>query len=131
MERPKGYSITARRNNDRWRDDPEWSGFDKWAVTLRNPQGKTLSTQFYMGPGHEGAKPSFELVMDALISDALGYENSRDFNDYCAEYGMETETAAERRRAQKIYKECERLAPRVRAFLGEDFDHLAYGGDDT
>lgn len=127
MERPKGYSITSRRNHDRYRDDKRWAGFDKWAVTLRNPQGGTLSTQFYMGPGHGGAKPTFEDVMECLISDTLGFENSRGFfNDFCEEYGMETETAADRREAGKIFKACAALAPRVRRFLGDDFDKLAY-----
>jgi hypothetical protein len=130
MKRPKGYSITSRANHDRWRDDPQWAEMDKWTVTLKNPQGKTLSTQFWKGSGHNGAKPTFEEVVEALISDGQAYDNSADFRDFCAEFGYDLDSdKKDRDRYYKIYKACASMSPKIRAFLGEDYDKLAYDED--
>lgn len=132
MDIPKGYSITSKPSETRWRDEPGWEGFDKWTVTLRNPRGGTLSTQFFMGPGHNGAKPDLESVIDALISDGSAYETTEDLASFASEYGYEIyDDPQEYKRVQKIFNGCKKIAPKIRAFLGEDYERIAYGEQNT
>jgi hypothetical protein len=76
---------------------------------------KTLLTYFSMGLGLHG-KPKIDQVLDCLASDASGYENARDFEDWCNEYGYDTDS----RKAEKTYHIIAEQAKKLEKFLGED-----------
>jgi len=82
-----------------------------------------MTTFFSKGIGHHGAEPTVEEVLDCLSSDASGIENARDFEDFCNEYGYSSDS----RKAEKIYRECQHSASRLRKFLGDDlYDQLLW-----
>ena len=87
-----------------------------WTVTLRY-QGWRLTVPFWTGIGCQG-EPSAADVLGCLLSDANAGEQS--FADFCADMGYEDSRAAER-----TWRECKRLAGRVRQLLGDDFDEFA------
>jgi hypothetical protein len=79
-------------------------------------KGKQMTVPFSTGLGWT-REPSAEDVLDCLSSDAGGIENSAGiFEDWCAEYGYDSDS----RKAEKIFKTCERQADKLKAFLGED-----------
>jgi hypothetical protein len=102
------------RHKGRVVDADKWE-HDAWAVTLRGPNGK-LATTFRMGTGHNGKLPECAEVLDSLASDANAYDNARDFADFAAEFGYDTDS----RKAEAVYKACGRIAKRLRDLLGED-----------
>jgi hypothetical protein len=93
---------------------------DHWRCTLTRP-GRRLTVIFSMGPGHHGKAPDSDEVLNCLSLDAGGVENARDFEDWCANYGYDTDS----RKAYRIYKACMGIAKKLRRFLGDaEFDKL-------
>lgn len=91
---------------------------DNWKVKLRSKkQGTTMRLYYSKGVGHHGAEPTADEVLDCLASDTAGIDNSNGFNDWCSEYGYDTDS----RRAEKTYRQCERQAERLKKFLGEEY----------
>lgn len=105
-------------------DDPMWRGSDKWNSTLRY-QGRRLTVPFHMGPGLGGREPSAADALSALVSDTTGYENARSFEEWAGDLGFDSDDPSKEREARKVYRAVERQAPKVRAFLGDDFDLFA------
>lgn len=95
--------------------DDDGTRMDHWRVRLQRP-GKRMSVYFSMGLGLGGREPGTADVLDCLASDAASVENARDFEDWCAEYGYDTDS----RKAHRTYTVCKRQAERLRKFLGED-----------
>lgn len=91
---------------------------DNYRVKLRGKKlgNATMRLYFSKGVGHNGAEPTVDEVLDCLASDAAGIDNSRGFDDWCSEYGYDTDS----RRAEKVYRQCERQAQRLKKFLGDD-----------
>ena len=82
-----------------------------------------LTTYFSKGYGHNGAKPTAEEVLDCLASDAGTVENTPDFEDFCSEFGYDSDS----RKAEKTWKAIQHSASRLRNFLGDDlFDRLVW-----
>lgn len=81
-----------------------------------------LRTYFSMGLGLTGA-PKVSDVLDSLASDAAGVENARNFEEWCGEYGYESDS----RKAEKIYKTCQAQAAQLKQFLGDKaYDNLLW-----
>jgi hypothetical protein len=91
-----------------------------WRVTLRY-EGRRMVVTFSMGLALEGP-PSADQVLEALLLDASGIESARDFADWCSEYGYDTDS----RKAERIYKACQRQAERLRYLLSDDYDHAVF-----
>jgi hypothetical protein len=87
---------------------------DHWRCTIRAGHSR-MSLVFSMGSGHNGKRPELADVLYCLASDASGYENARDFADWCSEYGYDTDS----RRAERTFRAVERQAKRLRSVLGE------------
>lgn len=66
----------------------------------------------------EPSPPETASVLDCLASDAASYDNARDFEDWCADFGMDTDS----RKAARTYRVCGEQAKALRHFLG----NLAY-----
>jgi hypothetical protein len=117
-----GISMTAERtdSNPNMIDSGD---MDHWKVTLVTTGGifgksrRQLTTYFSMGYGHNGAEPSVSMVLDALASDASGVDSAnRDFESWASEYGYDTDS----RKAERIFKACEKLRDKLEKFLGYD-----------
>lgn len=116
-------TITRTDRNPNAADD-EWARTaDHWHVTIRR-EGRRMQTVFSMGSGHHGKAPKLCEVLDSLASDAAGFESARGFEDWCAEYGYETDS----RKAERIYRAVERQTASLKRVLGSTaaFDAIIY-----
>ncbi len=87
---------------------------DHWRCTIRAGKSR-MSLVFSMGSGHRGKRPELANVLDCLASDASGYENVLAFEDWCAEYGYETDSI----RALKTFRAVKRQSERLQKLLGD------------
>lgn len=88
---------------------------DNWKCLIRAGH-RQMTVYFSKGVGHHGKEPDIYEVLDCLASDAAGIENARDFDDWCSEYGYDTDS----RKAERIYHTCQRQAASLRRLLGDD-----------
>lgn len=58
----------------------------------------------------------FKNIIYCLVQDALAYDCSRDYNDFCAEFGYETSS----KEAQRIHKACKRTYEVLAQHLTEE-----------
>jgi len=91
---------------------PDSSSMDHWKCILRRPS-HTMTVFFSMGYGHNGKAPKVADVLDCLASDAASIDNTRGFEDWCADFGYDSDS----RKAEKTFKACEHQASRLRNFL--------------
>ncbi len=91
-------------------------GSSSWRVTLRYRR-RRLTVPFYTGPAIE-REPSAADVLSCIISDARAGE--QDFEDFCSEFGYDNDS----RKAERTWKSCASMAPKVRQLLGEDFEEF-------
>ncbi len=130
MERPDGYTaaITKDRGLYGEADTKKYGwphGTTKYRVQLKNTfTGKTFSFPFYTGPAVTG-KPTFKVVVGAVISDATFYEDNPTLETFAAESGMSLDDREERAAAEKTFKACRNISEKLRALLGDDFDNMA------
>jgi hypothetical protein len=94
-------------------------GTHPWKVTLRY-QGRRLTVPFFMGPALD-REPTAADVLHCLCSDAMGYINSGGFEDWCSEYGYDTDS----RKAEATFIACKRIAFKLKAFLAGELATFA------
>ena len=94
-------------------DDKNWQA-NHYKITLKT-NGKQFTLYFSQGIGITG-EPKIESVLDCLASDAAGYENASDFEDWANEYGYDTDS----RKAEKTYNLIGKQADKLKNLLGED-----------
>jgi hypothetical protein len=92
---------------------------DGWHCTLRY-KGRQYSFDFWKGIGHHGSEPTVDDCLDALLSDSAGADNT--FEDFCGEFGYDTDS----RKAERIYKQCQKVRENMERLLGEDFEAFLY-----
>lgn len=92
-------------------------GTHPYKVTLYK-SGRQLTTPFFMGPLNE-REPTTADVLSCLMSDANSSELS--FEEFCSDFGYDSDS----RKAEETWKSCVKIAPRLRRFLGDDFDAVA------
>lgn len=119
----KAHKITMTAE---WADsnpNMEDSGnMDHWKCILKMGR-KRLTVPFSMGIGHNGKAPKVEDVLDCMASDSSGIDNTTSFEDWCADYGYDTDS----RKAERTFRVCERQAQKLRAFIGDnDYETLLY-----
>ena len=66
---------------------------------------------FSMGLGLNGRKPGADDLLNCIASDAI---DDQSFNDWCSDFGFDPDS----RKAERIYRACERQTKRARQFLG-------------
>lgn len=102
-------------------------GFDTWhgykgKLGACQYTKRKLTVYFSMGYGHHGAEPKAAEVLSCLADDASGSDD-HSFEDWCSEYGYDTDS----RKAERIWKACQHSAKRLRSFLGDDlYGELLY-----
>jgi hypothetical protein len=116
---------------------PEWvdrnpnMDLDGWSQTashykvrLRH-KGKTLTTYFSLGSAHT-SEPELASVLSCLADDAAGAVNAQGFEDWCSEYGYDTDS----RKAERTYNTIIRQAGKLESFLGpEAYSTLLWNTD--
>lgn len=122
--------MAIRMTCEEWPTNPNMEGadqMDNWRCVLRhrNHGRKAMTVYFSMGVGLNGREPSAAEVLSSLASDAAGIQNARSFEDWCGEYGYDTDS----RKAERIFKVCEREADKLRRFLGSSaaYETLLFG----
>ena len=96
------------------------AGTRSWRVQLILGKRK-LTVPFYTGPGLKEA-PTAADVLNCIISDSTSGEMSEE--EFLSEFGYEDPEDGEPNPGKKVYRACKRMAPRVRKFLGDEFDSL-------
>lgn len=84
-----------------------------WKCILRINR-RRMTVYFSMGRGLAG-EPETDDVLSCIASDAAGYENARSFEDWCGDYGYDTDS----RTAEKTYKTIGRQSDRLERFIGD------------
>lgn len=91
------------------------ANMDHWKCKIRCGS-HSMTVIFSMGMGHHGKKPELYEVLDCLAADAAGYENARSFEEWCGEYGYDTDS----RKAERTYRTIEKQADSLKRLLGEE-----------
>lgn len=92
---------------------------DNWEVVLHRPgkgNDNEFVTYFSKGIGHKGKRPTVPEVLDCIASDAAGYENSKNFEDWAIESGCDIGS----RRAETIYHNVKAASLNMKNFLGKE-----------
>lgn len=108
--------VEQTDSNPSMDDDPKHP-MDHWRCTLRMGS-RRMTVVFSMGMGHRGKEPDAASVLDCLLSDSSSVDNARGFEDWCRDFGYDTDS----RRAERTYKACERQAEKLRKFLGDLYE---------
>ena len=92
---------------------------DHWEVVLHRP-GKgnddEFVTYFSKGIGYKGKRPTVPEVLDCIASDVAGYENTKNFEDWAAEYGYNISL----RRTETIYENVKNEVRKLKNFLEKE-----------
>jgi hypothetical protein len=93
-------------------------GSQHYSVTITGPLG-SMTVPYSVGPGiieNAGGdfEPELSSVLDSLASDASTYENTRDFEDWCSEFGYDTDS----RKAEATWRAVQDQSNRLRKVLG-------------
>lgn len=114
--------MTAERTDQNPNMDDQDRAMDHWRVTLRRngaDRRSRMTIIFSMGLGHHGKMPTAADVLDCLSSDSSCVRD--DFEEFCANLGYDSDS----RKAERIYKACQRAAAKLEKFLGsEAFEQL-------
>lgn len=101
-----------------------WDRQDNWQrsangyrVCLKY-QGRSIAVDFWQGVGIS-EEPTAAGVLDCLLSDATA--EGMVFGEWCGEYGYDTDS----RTAHRTYRQCLRIARKLRELLGEDYGAFA------
>lgn len=140
MEIVGGTSSNTLRTKKTVKDAEGWEHY-AWEVHLfrgDTPPVEGLGPVSYRtGTGHSTRKwqeytsswivtptaPEIESVLDSLKLDASSYDDARDFEDFAANFGYDTDS----RKAEALYRECGDQAKKLRNFLGRAaYDQLLY-----
>ena len=92
-------------------DDDKWQAYH-YKVTMKIDR-RQMTTYYSMGIAHT-KEPTAEDVLDCLASDVAGWINSRSFDDWCGEYGYDTDS----RKAYRIYEIVGKQKDQLQKFLG-------------
>lgn len=95
----------------------EWPrGSHPYKVVLKFGK-RRLTVPFFMGACHS-KEPTAADVLSCIVSDARAGDMT--FEEFCEEFGYDSDS----RKAEKVYAACKAIEPRVRRFLGVDFEEF-------
>ena len=95
-------------------DDWQDKGAHPYKVVLRY-RGRQLTTPFFCGSAWT-REPNVADVLSSLILDASCGDQS--FEDFCSDFGYDEDS----RKAERTWRDCTAMTPRVKRFLGERFE---------
>jgi hypothetical protein len=102
---------------------PQGSLHYKCKLTARvDGQRRQMTVFFSMGLAH-CREPEASEVLDCLTSDSASVENCSGFEDWASDLGYDPDS----RKAEKVYRACERQAAKLRNLLGNsEYGALLY-----
>lgn len=119
-ERPQLIDLCTQHGvtivNEPSKPSKEWPDMQAWRSTLAF-EGRTYATDFHQGSAHK-APPTAADVLNCLLSDASSVENTGSFEEWCSDFGYNTDS----RKAERAYKACEATVAPLREFLGELYE---------
>jgi hypothetical protein len=95
-------------------------GSSHWRVTLRYKR-RQMTISYSMGPAHS-SEPKTADVLGCLVSDANGYIGGRDFEDWCQEYGYDTDS----RKAERTWNAVQKQTRQLERLLGPELLEEAF-----
>lgn len=104
----RAQKVAANPNMDGMPQDSS-----HYIVTMER-NGKKFSTPYSMGPAHNRG-PQTADVLNCIASDVSGYDSARNFEDWAANYGYDTDS----RKAERIYNIIAEQSKSLKNFLGE------------
>ncbi len=119
---PKTYDEAAERYEIRFscsrvdsRPDKLMSDADMRHFRCRLSCGKrSFGLYFSQGSAHT-SNPTLSDVLECIVSDARGYDDSTDFDDWASQYGYETDS----RKAERIYRAVKKQAEQLKRTVGD------------
>lgn len=97
-------------------DQDDWhASASHWRCTFtrRDEDNRPRQMRVYFSQGSAHTKPPTAAeVLACLAMDAAGWENAQDFEDWCVEYGYDTDS----RRAARVYRAVEATVDRLDRF---------------
>lgn len=109
--------LTILGNHGLQTDDDGWQHV-RYTVRLDH-DGRSLTTAWRAGTGLAalGTRAGDAAdILDSLASDASSYANARNFEDWAADFGYDTDSRA----AEKTYIACGKIAVDLENLLGGD-----------
>jgi hypothetical protein len=91
---------------------PDWTAANHYKVTLLCGN-RRFTTYFSQGYAHTSG-PKAADVLDCLASDVSGFINARSFEEWCGEYGYDTDS----RKAERTYRVIESQKDKMKQWLG-------------
>ena len=92
-------------------------------VKVINLKTRKRTTFDFWGSVMEPNQESFDGVISAITcyaTDGLSFQSSRSFEDFCSEFGYDTDS----RKAEKAYKGCEKADKALSRVLGRDYSGI-------
>lgn len=117
---PVRAEVEWADSNPHMHDDGNRDRMSHWKIrlTLRR---RAMTVYFSQGSAHT-AEPTVKDVIGCLALDAAGYANARSFEDWCGEYGYDTDS----RKAERTFKIIGKQADALRRLLADDHDRLLW-----
>ena len=107
-----------------WEDLDEWQrNAHPYRVVLRYKR-RQMSLDWFQGQALT-RDPDSATVLSALISDSYAMDCS--FDDWCSEYGYDTNS----RRAERIFKQCQKQGEKLERLLGDDWEKFRGADNDV
>jgi len=117
------FKFRATRINARPDRGDEWDKTARhWRITITR-DGRQMRLHYSQGSAIKD-DPTLEDVLDCVAMDAAGINNAQGFEDWCSEYGYDTDS----RKAERVYLECVEQAEKLAALIGDpdEYDRLLF-----
>jgi hypothetical protein len=106
-----GITMAAERTaTNPYMQDTDWQA-RHWRCILKCGR-KRMTVYFSRGMAHTDP-PTADEIVNALAMDAASMENTRNFEEWCAEYGYDTDS----RKAERTYRNVEKLTARLKSLI--------------
>jgi hypothetical protein len=124
-----GIMMTAEPADSNPNTEPgDWArDAHHWICVFKKPGDgrRSMRVPFSQGSAHT-EPPTAAEVLNCLALDASGYANAQSFEDWCVEYGYDTDS----RKAERTYKAVERQADKLARFAGVGVSASRFGSVD-
>lgn len=115
-----GIKLTCSRVDSRPDNAGDWQADARHFRCRISCGRKSFGIYFSQGSAHT-TDPTISDVLGCMVSDAQGYDNASDFEDWWSEYGYDTDS----RKAERTYRAVKKQAEQLKRTVGEkEYDLL-------
>jgi hypothetical protein len=115
-EKNIGFTTRPGANLD-WSLQAPWQKSSNGHTCRLAYQGRYMTLDYWQGKGIK-ENPTAIRVLNSLLSDASGLNNSRDYLDWCSNYGCEPDNSE----SKMIYRATKKQTMRLKDLLGRDYE---------